>query len=491
MIALFLFVFSTLLSNTWTSPEQLSNIGNTTDDYYVAMDANGNGMGVWYDEDDEIIYYSLWDGSSWSANPIELYDTEGNILPDELVLTMNATGQAILTASDGDANPFAIYAWYYNGSSWSSATELSDDGVNAFCALSDNGTGLAVWESSSLPGGVFAKSFDGTSWDSSETRINASGQDGDSAYVVMDSSGNACATWTYDTGGIDQVHAAFYQSGSWGPPTTISDTDVHSQLPTNWTSKCISMNDNGEVLVCFVTESEGGIAYAYYNGSAWNDPVQVFTGDSDTLSITIDGNGVGFIAWDSNETGDEGIRVRKIVNGTAESVVDIVDSDDSRYPTLASLDQGGVILLYQFETNLYAAIYNGTSWGSGVNISSTEDVSNEFPVLALSNTGTAIAMIEAGDDLLVMNFTPSALTTAPTVLSAVQKKNGVVLTWDAPSGATGLQVYDAEQDLLLSSPTSNSGSTFVQGIPYKAGLLKIRSVSPFNQKSPFTNTVPN
>lgn len=482
---LFILLHSLCFNDTWSSPSQLSVTSKNTDDYYVGTDANGNALAVWHDTTDEIVYCAIFDGASWTRSEIATSIASA----DEIVLSVNGNGNAIVAWTNTTPSPDAIVAYYFNGSDWEGPEALSGDGKNVRVALSDDGTGFAIWELASDAGQIFAKRFNGTTWDADRTQVSNVETDADDPQVVMDSTGTACAAWREDRDdGLDQIQVRFFQNGSWGTITTISDTSIKSQFPSRWNDVPIAMSTDGKVLCGWETDNGEGIAYAYYNGSSWSTPTQLFSGTSDRPYATINSNGIGFIAFDDDDGIADGIKAANIVNGALQGISTIISSSDVRYPIVQIINSDGAICLYQRGTKEYAKLYNGSSWGAETSISGALDVSDEYTLFSLAPNGTGVAIYEqagATGVLFGTVFSPSSLTTLPTNLEGFSQKGTIQFTWTPQSGVSQLQFYSSDQLQLLKTSSSFTGYTTVSAGENKATPTMVRSVSPFNQKSSF------
>jgi len=184
-----------------------------------------------------------------------------NIYPrPEPSLALRADGHRLLTyVHDDTSKPQGrgteIYSLYWNGSSWSGPTRLTDDAQPDFApavAYDGSGTGVAVWERSALPAGItptlditFARSL--------------------------------------------EIAAATWNGSAWSGVVTLTSNSLLDTAP-----RLAATGDGGAMALWRTTDGEDILGtlthpltftYAIWNGSAWSAPAAALTGLHDVLDV--------------------------------------------------------------------------------------------------------------------------------------------------------------------------------------------------------------
>ncbi len=482
----YIFLCSQLCAGTWSDVDNLfPGSGNEIDEYNVGLDARGQGLAVYFDTTADILYFRVWNGSEWGVQQT-LYDASANL--QDVALSMNATGQALLTATNSSASPDEVYGWYYNGTSWSAREVLTTNGHDSSVALGDNGFGVCVWETATV-GGIFSKRFQNGSWDASATELTTGDDDFDSGYVVVNNNSQACAIWDLDTdgGGNHIVQTARYRNGSWTSPRNLTDGSVDAQLPENWSNQPIAINDNGCILAAWTLSDDGddiATQAAFFNGTRWETTQTVFDAASDGPAVCLNNENEGFIVFDIDEDGIEGVGAVKCTNGTFATYERIVESTDVTYARVRNIDQGGALAVYQKDSGLSASVYNGYTWDDAQEIVD-EDVNNNYPILQLSTNGTGVTIIKSDDDesLYTTFFTPASLNTLPQTARSFQQKGDTRFMWTPQVSMPWMQVLDREGNDVLGSFRGEVSGGVLRASLYKGNTYRLRGLSAFNQVS--------
>ena len=144
-------------SSSWGEAQPLET--NDTDDAWypqIALDAAGNAVAVWHQQDIDGSVVSVWNnrytaGSGWGgAQPLDTSDTDDAGL---VQIEFDATGNAIAVWIQWDGIRFNIWARHYTaGSGWGTAklieTDNAGDALYPQIAVNATGDALAVWHQS-------------------------------------------------------------------------------------------------------------------------------------------------------------------------------------------------------------------------------------------------------------------------------------------------------------------------------------------------------
>ncbi len=306
-------ILSLILS--WTTPINISNTDSMSTHPALCMDKRGWLHCVWEEKVDgsigahgiNDIYYTRYNGSTWST-PINVSnDSFASWDPDVAVDTLNRihivwgnyeTGKIMWTMFEGDTwtTPVSISDAVPYGCV---APELAVNPLNNYvhCVWHDMGSATTECE-------IWHTYFDGDTWSIPENVTNDPSR---SIWpdVAVDSLGKIHLVW--EDGYSSQHNGAHiyytrYENGSWLPFVDISPNCIGTVNPRI----AIDRNNNPRV----VWEERGGSAgyevyYTYFDGIEWVNPVLVDTNISIKPVLTVDKDNRSHIAWGyANETYD-------------------------------------------------------------------------------------------------------------------------------------------------------------------------------------------
>ena len=311
--------------------------------YSCALSANGTVLAVgapYWDgasSDQGAVYIYDWSGSAWvqrgpviTASDVGYQDYFGAscaLSDDGTVLAVGAYGWDGASSNQG-----AVYIYDWSGSAWAqrgSVITASDAGANDYfgssCALSDDGSVLAVgannWDGTyGYQGAVYIYDWSGSAWAQRGSVITASDAGaydyfGRSCALSDDGSVLAVGAYSWDgAAGTDQgaVYIYDWSGSSWvqrGSVITASDAGASDSFGTS-----CALSDDGTVLAVGAVLWDGasnnqGAVYIYdWLGSAWVQRGSVITasdaGESDyfgaSCALSDDGTvlAVGAYGWD-------------------------------------------------------------------------------------------------------------------------------------------------------------------------------------------------
>jgi hypothetical protein len=222
----------------WGSPENIDDRApGFADGHRIAMDANGNAIAVWRQEEEGQEAYAsrIWSNrftptSGWEAGPSRIESLDGSGQSRAPAISMNAKGRAVVVWQrwDEQAQEGAIWANRSDSaSSWATAVPVETDYIERYdaepdVAIDPSGNALAAW------GAVFG--YRGTVWSSRYTPRSGWDQSvrldtgGDVAHpkVGVDASGKGLAVWPPLTGGLGAtVWSSRYGDGWWADHSEV------------------------------------------------------------------------------------------------------------------------------------------------------------------------------------------------------------------------------------------------------------------------------
>jgi hypothetical protein len=184
----------------------------------VAIDAQGNGLVVWYVEigaATDILSNRYTAGSSWDTARSITTDKTHDVTPPQIAMDANGNALAIWAQRNSDQNS-AIWWTRYAGSSWSTAAQIEipapfTDDVEARVAFAPNGNAIAVWtQSAARRGGgpsniVSSRYTAGGAWSAAELIEKDNAGNATAPQIAIDGNGNALAVWQQSDGTRDNI----------------------------------------------------------------------------------------------------------------------------------------------------------------------------------------------------------------------------------------------------------------------------------------------
>jgi mRNA-degrading endonuclease HigB of HigAB toxin-antitoxin module len=337
-------------NGSWSDPADLTdNIspdGQHARDPQVAMDANGNAIIVWRQNDgsNDQIFMSEYRNGSWS-HPADLSD---NISPDGQTarapqVAMDSNGNAIIIWRQNDGGNNQIFMSEYRNGSWSHPADLTDnispDGQNALdsqVAMDSGGNAIVVWrQNDGSNEQIFKSEYRNGSWshpaDLTDS-ISPDGQDADDPQVAMDSNGNAIVVWEQNDGGNYQTFMSEYRNDSWSHPADL--TDNISPDGQDAYGPQVAMDSNGNVIVVW-EQYDGGdnqIFMSEYRTDSWSHPADINDNISPDVQeaynsqVAMDSNGNAIIVWEQYDGGNFQVFVSEYRNGSWSHPADLNDN---------------------------------------------------------------------------------------------------------------------------------------------------------------------
>jgi len=299
----FILIFPKILF-AWTTPVNISNTTGHSNYAALAVDRYGHIHVVWTDDtsgNNEILY-CFFDGESWHT-PVNISnDSTGSWNPK---LACDTLGNPHVVwvdwgVEEGKGVPFYCH---YDGVAWSTPISLSEilphcsslGGIDIDIDVSNDVH--IVWSDNSIGNfEVYHSVYNGTSW-STPTNISDNKWDSSWSRMVIDSSGHPNVVWKNyaDWGNPDSVEVFYskYKGGSWSAPINISHLTGQSCKP----KIALDSQDRPHV----VWEERHGryrVYYTHYDGSNWTVPYKL-SGQTNSYgpALAIDSEDKAHVVW--------------------------------------------------------------------------------------------------------------------------------------------------------------------------------------------------
>ncbi|MCI0381962.1 MAG: hypothetical protein L0207_02780 [Chlamydiae bacterium] len=264
---------------SWSTPVDLSAVGQTALEPQVVVDTAGNSVAIWQRSNgaNTIAQAAIKPiGGDWST-PVDLSAIgQSAVFPQ---VAVDPAGNSIATwQRSGGINNIIQAATKTFGDGWSTPVNVSLPGQNAFnpqVAVDPAGNGIIIWQrfnGVNLIIQAAIKPFDLKGW-SIPINLSASGQDAVFPQVAVDPGGNAIAVWIRFNGANFVIQAATKPfGGDWSTPIDLSTAGQNAELSQ------IAVDPGGNAVAVWQRFNGANLiiqAVAKPFGSNWSTPVDL------------------------------------------------------------------------------------------------------------------------------------------------------------------------------------------------------------------------
>ncbi len=293
------------LGGNWSASIDISSSGVDAYDPQVSTDSLGNAVAVWFQFDGS--YYSVQSaslprGGSWTSPATLSSVGVDGITP---VIGVDGLGNAYAAWNEFDGVNYSIQfsSLPFRGS-WTSATQLSIEGTNAYepqITIDSSGDVAVGWyydDGANYIVQVALQPFRG-SW-SAPFNLSGAGEDACTPILRTDSDGNITAVWQRYNGSNYIIQSAYLSfEGSWSSPQDLSPIGQDSYNPG------IAVNSAGDsVAIWYVYDGSSYVVQAATRaaGADWNTAANLSnpSDNVDQPQAVIDLNGDVFVIWQDN-----------------------------------------------------------------------------------------------------------------------------------------------------------------------------------------------
>ena len=371
---------------------------------------------------------------TWSVPEILAHST----LDFAGTFTENRVGQSkIITNTNGKA--FVVW------------TEYND--VGSFDAAS-------LAPKASIEYSYWSSYFDGTNWNNPvRVRGISVSENTTLPEIIFDGNGNVLATWTESSTYFTKIFASYFDGlkREWGSPTQLAYDDSGIK-----TSLEIVLRNNAIVHVVWEQHkrdsdnqfSSTGLWSSAFNGSSWNNPIQIY--ESRTIKEYRTKTGPIFSNY----------------NNDLMSVY-LAESDDD------------------YMMGVFASHFDGSNWSAPQRLGSDSIYASDIKA-GFDKNGNAIAVwqemtVDYRELFLASHFNRSSRTWSPAVIIAENKggyspqiafnDNGYAFV--AWQGSVWQEYVQGEDVLWVSQFNGNNWKTpfRIDSVPWRGGTIKVRDVT--------------
>ena len=261
--------YSSFDGSSWSAPATIPGVGSSWGPSLCEF--NGRLYAAWRGSGtDEQLYYSSFDGSSW-APQATIPGVASAIGP-----ALAGFGNKLYAAWRGSDIDEQLYYSSFDGSSWAPQATIPDVASAIGPALAGFGNKLyAAWKGSGTNEQLWYTSFDGSSWAPQATIPDVASEIGPTLRVG--SGGRLYAAWKgsddYDQLN-DQLWYTSFDGSSWAPQATIPGTDGSSG---SLVGASLAVFDNKLYAAWRTTANarQEQLDYSSFDGSSWASPAVI------------------------------------------------------------------------------------------------------------------------------------------------------------------------------------------------------------------------
>ncbi|GLH68089.1 hypothetical protein [Geothrix edaphica] len=335
---------------------ETDNISDASDPQ-IAVNASGNGLAVWAQHDGahrNIVANRYTVGTGWGTAVLIETDNAGNANQPQVVMDANGNGLAVWTQDDGTYQTVMANR-YTAGSGWGTAatieTGIVGDAFEPRIAIGANGNALAVWvQSDGTRLNVWANRYTvGSGWGTAGLIETDNAGDAYSPRIALDANGNGEVVWSQFDGTRNNIVANRYAAGSgWGTATILAGA-------SNVGTPQIAFDPSGNALAVWVQSD--GARYSiwssrYIAGTGWGTAALIETdnaGDAGSPQIACDASGNALAVWGQSDGTRINIWTNRYTAGSGWGTAALLETDnagDANEPQIAIGGNGQALAVW-------------------------------------------------------------------------------------------------------------------------------------------------
>lgn len=285
----------------WETAEAIGAVGATIADLVVAVavEPDGDAMSVWHQRDGDRA--DVWanryaSGTSWGTAGLVETENGGTARNPDVAMDANGNAIAVWFQNDGVDN-FPATNRYPSGGNWGTAQRLDDFGTDPRVASDAAGNAIAVWS-----GGLANRYTSGDGWGTPED-LRAVSEAGSATNVAMSPDGQAIAVWRQLDGSRTDLWANRYVPGNGWSTAELIETDDAGGVA--WPDVALDPSGNA---VAVWEQSDGTRlniwANQYVADQGWAAAELIETedlGDARHPRVAVDPDGNAIAVWYQND----------------------------------------------------------------------------------------------------------------------------------------------------------------------------------------------
>jgi hypothetical protein len=336
---------------------ETDNVSDATEPA-IAVNASGNGLAVWAQHDGahrNIVANRYTVGTGWGTAVLIETDNAGNANQPQVVMDANGNGLAVWTQDDGTYQTVMANR-YTAGSGWGTAatieTGIVGDAFEPRIAMGANGNALAVWvQSDGTRLNVWANRYTvGSGWGTAGLIETDNVGDASSPRIALDANGNGQAVWCQFDGTRFNLVANRYTAGSgWGTASIIAG------VGSGGTTAQIAFDTSGNALAVWLQPD--GARYSiwssrYLAGTGWGTAALIETdnvGDAGSPQVAFDLSGNALAVWGESDGTRINIWTNRYTAGSGWGTAALLETDnagDANEPQIAAGVNGQALAVW-------------------------------------------------------------------------------------------------------------------------------------------------
>ena len=270
----------------------------------IAMNASGDAFAIWMQKDiggNYSIWVNHFRAGHWrGATHVE----DAAATARDPHIAINASGNAMAVWRQEDRGNMNIYARFFSNNSWGDINILEHGHAgNAFrprVSLSDNNSAIVVWTQKDDAGylSIYTNRFTGEHWRLYDAQLlEHNEEDAMATEIAIDHNGNALAVWHQSNGMYLKIHASYYSASldSWNAERKLENTDNHALMAQ------VSFDGSGNAIVVWqqFDDRYSSIYMKRFTSSGWGrrESVEFSTGSATSPQVSVDASGNAIAVW--------------------------------------------------------------------------------------------------------------------------------------------------------------------------------------------------
>ena len=248
--------------------------------------------------------------------------------------------------------------------------------------------GVVWWDSASGRPDIRLRRWNGSAWIELGGSSPLCATEGESTHpvVAFDGRGHPVVAWVEKSGGNSEIWLRRWNGDAWESLAGSSEGGGISGTPAYSGPPSLALDGEGRPVVAWEEEESGrvqvwlrrwdGAAWVELGGSASGGGVSASPARVTVPRVVIDRDGRPVVSWCDDRTGSWQLRARR---WDGRAWVDFGEPFACSLPSLTLGEDGRLLVAYQYEGEVFARSWDGSSWTAPSNLSGSGQAS-QFPV---------------------------------------------------------------------------------------------------------------
>lgn len=371
-------MFSVLHSSTktvgdaWSPSVTLSPAGNDVTGYQLLMDNSGNLTAIWLRVDSPgftLQSATKLQSGAWSS-PVNISPVGQSIVSNSAVVDGLGNVTAVWSFFDG-SNWLLRSSTKLFGGNWSNAVDISFPAASSVddteLVADPQGTVTAVWSQHNSVNTVFSATRTSAGVWSTPQNLSAAGFEGYNPQMAIDSKGNVIAIWRFNDGSSDVVQSSTKpEGGSWAPARTeigLGNGFVLIELASDSLGNLTLLGSDANSFTPNLEATSKSVGGLWSSWVALSDPSEAVYGAQ--LVVDQSGNASAIWQWGNGFPGVTIVQTATCpFGGSWSNIVNLSPASTSdNLPSLSLAVTGEIISSWsQVDISGYSLQYSTMAW---------------------------------------------------------------------------------------------------------------------------------